>query len=47
VWVGGGAIIPPGVRIGSNAVISADGMTFPERVFAASNACRVIREFTE
>jgi maltose O-acetyltransferase len=46
VWVGGGAIILPGVRIGSQAVIGAGSVVtrdVPERVFAAGNPCRVIR----
>ena len=50
VWVGGGAIICPGVRIGSRAVIGAGSVVtrdIPERVFAAGNPCRVIREITE
>jgi maltose O-acetyltransferase len=50
VWVGGGAIILPGVRIGSRAVIGAGSIVtrdVPERMFAAGNPCRVIREITE
>jgi maltose O-acetyltransferase len=50
VWVGGGAIILPGVRIGSRAVIGAGSMVtrdVPDDVFAAGNPCRVIREITE
>ena len=50
VWVGGGAIICPGVKIGSQAVIGAGSVVtrdVPERVFAAGNPCRVIREITE
>jgi maltose O-acetyltransferase len=50
VWVGGGAIICPGVRIGSRSVIGAGSVVtreIPERVFAAGNPCRVIREITE
>jgi maltose O-acetyltransferase len=50
VWVGGGAIILPGVRIGSRAVIGAGSVVtrdVPEDVFAAGNPCRVIREITE
>ena len=47
VWVGGGAIILPGVRIGSRAVIGAGSVVtrdVPDDVFAAGNPCRVIRE---
>ena len=50
VWVGGGAIILPGVRIGSGAVIGAGSVVtrdVPERVFAAGNPCKVIREINE
>ena len=50
VWVGGGAIILPGVTIGSRAVIGAGSVVtrdVPEGVFAAGNPCRVIREITE
>ena len=46
VWVGGGAIILPGVRIGSRAVIGAGSVVtrdVPDGVFAAGNPCRVIR----
>jgi maltose O-acetyltransferase len=46
VWVGGGAIILPGVRIGSRAVIGAGSVVtrdVPEGVLAAGNPCRVIR----
>lgn len=47
VWVGGGAVILPGVRIGSRAVIGAGSVVtrdVPDAVFAAGNPCRVIRE---
>lgn len=50
VWVGGGALILPGVRIGSRAVIGAGSVVtrdIPDGVFAAGNPCRVIREITE
>jgi maltose O-acetyltransferase len=50
VWVGGGAIILPGVRIGSRAVIGAGSVVtrdVPAGVFAAGSPCRVIREITE
>jgi maltose O-acetyltransferase len=50
VWVGGGAIILPGVRIGSRAVIGAGSVVtrdVPEGVLAAGNPCRVIREIVE
>ncbi|MFG3597869.1 sugar O-acetyltransferase [Bradyrhizobium sp. RDI18] len=50
VWVGGGAIILPGVRIGSRAVIGAGSIVardIPVGVFAAGNPCRAVREITE
>jgi maltose O-acetyltransferase len=50
VWVGGGAIICPGVRIGSRTVIGAGSVVtreVPDGVLAVGNPCRVIREITE
>jgi maltose O-acetyltransferase len=50
VWVGGGAIILPGVRIGSRAVIGAGSVVtrdVPEGVLAVGTPCRVVREITE
>ena len=50
VWVGGGAIICPGVKIGSKTVIGAGSVVtrdVPSGVVAAGNPCRVIREITE
>lgn len=50
VWIGGGAIILPGVRNGNGAVIGAGSVVtrdVPDGVFAAGNPCRVIREITE
>jgi maltose O-acetyltransferase len=50
VWVGGGAIICPGVTIGSRTVIGAGSVVtrdVPDGAFAAGNPCRVIREITE
>ena len=50
VWVGGGAIILPGVHIGHRAVIGAGSVVtrdIPEGVFAAGNPCRIVREITE
>lgn len=50
VWVGGGAIISPGVTIGSRCVIGAGSVVtrdLPEGVFAAGNPCRVIRKLAE
>ena len=50
VWVGGGAMILPGVTIGARAVIGAGSIVtrdLPEGVFAAGNPCRVVREIGE
>jgi maltose O-acetyltransferase len=47
VWVGGGAIICPGVTIGSRTVIGAGSVVtrdVPDDVLAVGNPCRVIRE---
>jgi len=50
VWVGGAAVINPGVKIGDRSVIGAGSVVtrdVPAGVFAAGNPCRVIREITE
>jgi maltose O-acetyltransferase len=50
VWVGGGAILCPGVKVGSKTVIGAGSVVtkdIPDGVLAAGNPCRVIREITE
>jgi maltose O-acetyltransferase len=50
VWVGGGALILAGVRIGSRAVIGAGSVVtrdIPDGAFAAGNPCRVIRPSTD
>ena len=47
VWVGGGALILAGVRIGSRAVIGAGSVVtrdVPAGAFGAGNPCRVIRK---
>jgi maltose O-acetyltransferase len=47
VWVGGAAVICPGVSIGSRSVIGAGSVVtrdIPDGVFAAGNPCRVVRE---
>lgn len=46
VWVGGGAIICPGVSVGDRTVIGAGSVvtrSMPAGVFAAGNPCRVVR----
>jgi maltose O-acetyltransferase len=50
VWIGGGAIICPGVKVGDRSVIGAGSVVTRDiqpGVFAAGNPCRVIREITE
>jgi maltose O-acetyltransferase len=50
VWVGSGALILPGVRIGSRSVIGAGSVVtrdVPEGMLAVGNPCRVVREITE
>ncbi len=47
VWIGGGAIICPGVRIGARAVIGTGSVgtgDIPAGVFVAGYLCRVVRE---
>lgn len=47
VWVGGGAIICPGVTIGERSVIGAGSVVtrnIPSDVIAAGNPARIIRE---
>lgn len=50
VWIGGNAVILPGVTIGNNVIIGAGsvvGKDIPDNMIAAGNPCRVIREITE
>lgn len=50
VWVGGGAIICPGVKIGSKTVIGAGSVVtkdIPDGVVAVGNPCRVLRDIKE
>jgi len=47
VWIGGGAIIMPGVTIGNNVVIGAGSIVtkdIPDHQIAYVNPCRIIRE---
>ena len=47
VWIGGGAIIMPGVTIGDNVVIGAGSIVtkdIPSNMIAYGNPCRIIRE---
>ena len=50
VWVGGGAVICPGVTVGDRTVIGAGSVVtrdLPPDVFAAGNPCRVIRRLAQ
>jgi len=47
VWIGGGAIILPGVSIGDNTTIGAGSVVtsnIPDHVLAFGNPCKVIRK---
>lgn len=50
VWLGGGAIVNPGVTIGDNTVIGSGSVVtkdIPASVIAVGNPCRVKRKITE
>jgi maltose O-acetyltransferase len=50
VWIGGAAVICPGVRIGAHSVIGAGSVVtrdIPSGVFAAGNPCRVVRDIED
>lgn len=47
VWIGGGAILLPGVTVGDNVVIGAGSVVtkdIPSNTVAFGNPCRVVRE---
>jgi len=47
VWIGGNAVICPGVAIGDNVVIGAGAIvtkSFPDNVFIAGNPARIVKE---
>jgi len=47
VWIGGGAIVCPGVTIGANTTIGAGSVVtrdIPDGVLAVGNPCRVVRQ---
>jgi maltose O-acetyltransferase len=46
VWIGGAAILCPGVTVGDDSVVGAGSVVthdIPAQVVAAGNPCRVIR----
>jgi maltose O-acetyltransferase len=50
VWVGGGAVLCPGVTVGDRAVIGAGSVVtrdVPAGVLAAGNPCRVLRRLED
>ena len=49
VWVGGNAVINPGVSIGNNVIIGSGSVVtkdIPDNVIAAGNPCKIIRPIT-
>ena len=49
-WIGGGAIILPGITIGDNVVVGAGSVVtkdLPSNVVAVGNPCRILREVNE
>ena len=47
VWIGGGAIVLPGVTLGDNVVVAAGAVvtkSFPENCVIAGNPARIIKE---
>ena len=50
VWIGGGAILLPGVTIGKNSVIGAGSVvtrSIPANRVAVGNPCRVIKQIDD
>lgn len=50
VWIGGGAILLPGVTIGRNSIIGAGSvvtLSIPPDCIAVGNPCRVIRKLSD
>jgi maltose O-acetyltransferase len=50
VWIGGGALVLPGVSIGEGSVIGAGSVVtrdVPAGVLAFGNPCRVVRPLAE
>ena len=49
-WIGGAAVICPGVSIGSGTIVGAGSVVtkdLPEKVLAVGNPCRVIRRLND
>ena len=50
VWIGGNAVVNPGVTIGNNVVIGSGSVVtkdIPDNVVAAGNPCKVIRSLND
>lgn len=50
VWIGGSAVINPGVTIGDNVIIGSGSVvtkSIPANTVAVGNPCRVIRDITQ
>lgn len=50
VWIGGGAIILPGVTIGSNVIVGAGSVVtkdVPNNVIVAGNPAKIVKQFEE
>jgi acetyltransferase-like isoleucine patch superfamily enzyme len=50
VWIGGGAIVLPGVSIGANSIVGAGSVvtrSVPPSVIIAGNPARIIREMVD
>lgn len=49
-WIGGGAILCPGVRVGARTVVAAGSVVtrdLPADVLAAGNPCRILRPIVQ
>jgi len=50
VWIGGNAVVNPGVTIGNNTVIGAGSIVtknIPDNVIAVGNPCKVVRQIDD
>jgi maltose O-acetyltransferase len=49
VWIGGGAILMPGISIGARSTVGAGSVvlkSIPEDSLAAGNPCRILQPLT-
>ena len=50
VWIGGGTVVTPGAKIGSNVVIGADSVVvhdIPDNCVDFGNPCKLYRAITQ